>query len=247
MDFNTFVGLLLSKTRMSQVELRSTYYGSLTRFVWGTEISLLSIALSIRRSAYCSHATALWLHGLGGNEHQIFVNAEQSEKGRGESQLNQESIHRAFRNKQRQSKLIYKIRGSEVTVLSGKNTHRLGVEVGKGPDQRDVPLTSVVRTLIDITVRPAYAGGAISVGQAFRAARGRFIATDLLTLLRELDYIYPYHQAIGFYMKCAGYPPSEQQVFAENLKFDFYLSHGLKNPSYDKEWKIFIPKELDTK
>jgi predicted transcriptional regulator of viral defense system len=186
------------------------------------------------------------LHNLGGDEHQIFVNAEQSEKERGDSELNQEAIHRAFRNKQRQSKLIYKIRRSEVTVLSGKSTHRLGVETVKGPDQQVVPVTSLTRTLIDITVRPAYAGGAVSVAQAFRAARGRFVATDLHTLLQQLDYIYPYHQAIGFYMKCAGYPRTEQQVFAANVKFDFYVSHGLKNPSYDKEWKIFIPKELET-
>jgi len=244
MSQKQFIEFLLANTKMLQMTLKSANYPPLVRFVWGKDTSPLSVALSIKRSAYCSHGTAMWLHGLGGDGHKLFVNAEQSEKGDNDSELTQKAIDGAFRNNQRQSRFIYKIGDSSVTVLSGKNTGRLEVEERKSPNGEAVPVTSLPRTLVDITVRPVYAGGAPAVAEAFRRAKGNISAKKVFHILQKLNYIYPYHQAIGFYLKCAGYPPAEQRVFARNINLDFYLCHGVKDPAYDKEWRVFVPREL---
>jgi hypothetical protein len=72
--------------------------------------------------------------------------------------------------------------------------------------------TSIERTLIDLTVRPACAGGVEHVLAAYRRARGRVCVRKLLAALRALDYVYPFHQAVAFYVQLAGYPESEYNL-----------------------------------
>jgi hypothetical protein len=67
----------------------------------------------------------------------------------------------------------------------------------------------------------------------------------LLALLRRFDYTYPYHQSIGFYLKRAEYAEAKQVLArADGVKFDFHLCHGLKNPAFDPDWRVFFPRTL---
>ena len=70
-------------------------------------------------------------------------------------------------------------------------------------------MTSLERTLIDATVRPGYAGGVATVLEAYRRASEALTVSRLIDTLRKLDYVYPYHQAIGFYMERAGFPTKQ--------------------------------------
>ena len=65
-------------------------------------------------------------------------------------------------------------------------------------------MTNVERTLIDITFRPVYAGGVLEVLKAFTQAKRQVTTKNLLKLLEEMDYAYPYHQAVGFYLESSG-------------------------------------------
>lgn len=104
------------------------------------------------------------------------------------------------------------------------------------------------RTLIDIVVRPAYSGGTRAVLEAYRLARHRVTVSKIAQLLRALDYRYPYHQAVGFYMHAAGYSAEDQSYFASmEMKYDFYLGHGLQHNVFDKTWRIFHPRGLSRK
>jgi hypothetical protein len=106
-------------------------------------------------------------------------------------------------------------------------------------------VTSLERTLIDIVVRPIYSGEVQAVLNAYRLAHGRASARKIATILQELDYLCPYHQAIGFYMLVAGYSVEDQNHFARmERKYDFYLCHGLNSPAFDKYWKVFLPRSL---
>jgi hypothetical protein len=65
--------------------------------------------------------------------------------------------------------------------------------------------TSLERTLIDVTVRPGYAGGIEGVLNAYRRALDAISVSRPVNILKQLDYVYPYHQAVGFYMERAGF------------------------------------------
>jgi hypothetical protein len=97
--------------------------------------------------------------------------------------------------------------------------------------------------LIDITVRPTYGGGIFQVLEAYRTAKERLSTNRLLATLKKLDYVYPYHQAIGFLMERAGYEERRYGLLRQpGLKYDFYLSHGMKDPEYSKPWRLFYPR-----
>jgi len=106
-----------------------------------------------------------------------------------------------------------------------------------------IDVTRLERTLIDITVRPAYAGGIYQVLEAYKGAKERISVNTLIATLKKLDYVYPYHQAIGFYMERAGYEESRtERLLQMGVSLDFYLVHGIKNPDYDSKWRLFYPK-----
>src|SRR5262249_12932158 len=163
-------------------------------------------------------------------------NQEQTSKpGPDPSSLSQESIDRAFRGQQRQSTMVYRSEGAQFLILNGKHTGQLEVGTVRVPGRTDeaVLATKIERTLIDITVRPAYAGGIYQVLAAFRGARERMSVSTLLATLKRLAYVYPYHQAIGLYMQRAGYDAKQwERLRSIGLGFDFYLAHGLRDLAY---------------
>jgi predicted transcriptional regulator of viral defense system len=110
------------------------------------------------------------IHGLNDQiPKRFYLNKEQSPKPRSGG-LTQAGIKRAFAGTQRESRLIYRFDDSEVALLSGKNTGNLeAIEMDYGGTRLRV--TSLERTLIDIAVRPAYAGGPLQV--LCRVPRGK--------------------------------------------------------------------------
>lgn len=245
---NGIIRVLVESGRLRIVQPSSRNYGTKTRYVLH-EPSPYQVALTLgtRGQAYLSHATAVLFHGLTDELPQsILVNQEQSPKPpRAESELQQSRIDVAFLRKQRESNYIFAWEGSRAIVLSGKNTSRLEVGELPGPNNELLPVTKLERTLIDIVVRPTYAGGILHVAEAFRAARERVSTNVLVATLKKLAYLYPYHQAIGFLMERAGYERRRLEMLREmGLNYDFYLQHGMSSPDYDASWRLYYPKGL---
>jgi hypothetical protein len=239
------INFLTDTSRLRPVSLASANYSGFVRYAWG-EVSSYQIALSVRPRSYLSHGTAVLLHGLTDQVLKtIYVNQEQSPKPAPRGELTQIAIDRAFSNQQRKSAYVLGYEQWRIVLVSGKNTGNLGVVKISGPLQEQLDVTSVERTLIDIAVRPIYAGGVFQVLEAYKSARDRVSVNTLIAMLKKLNYIYPYHQVIGFYMQRAGYEEKRYgRLKSLGLNFDFYLTYGMKEPEFDREWRLCYPKGL---
>lgn len=246
-----FARFLIEEGDLREVKLRSEHYMNIKaeRLAWG-EPSPYELALSLRSSAYLCHATAVFLHGLTDLlPKTVYVNIEQSPKPAPSGNLTANSIKTAFARKQRQSKLSYRHGDWNIIVISGKNTDQLEVVQIEGPSGERLAATSLERTLIDIVVRPSYAGGIFKVLEAYKTARGRVSVERLVSTLQELGYVYPYHQAIGYLMERAGYDQRDYHRLRDKdsgfaIEHDFYLTHGMIRPNYDQSWQLFFPDGL---
>ena len=217
-------------------------YRTVVRFTWG-QAPTYRVLQSVDSDGYFTHYTAMQIHGLTDQiPKTVYFNVEQPATGGG-GQLSQEGINRAFRGRCRVSNNVIKFRDLTVCKLNGQNTNQLGV-IRMTIDDSDVQITNLERTLIDATVRPVYSGGVGEVAQAFKNAAPKLSVNKLVSYLRKLNYTYPYHQAIGFYLSLAGIYKKSQidQLRKFPIDFDFYLNYQLKNPDHNKEWRLFIPK-----
>ena len=238
-----FIQFLCDKAKLRIVDLKSEKYRQILRYVWG-HASPYEIALSLKPRAYLSHGSAVFLHALTEQvQKTIYVNQEQSPKPKPSGALSQEGIDRAFSNEQRRSSFVFSYSDLQFLLISGKDTGRLGVAPLTGMEGEKLDVTTIERTLIDITVRPAYAGGVYQVLEAYKAARDKISVNTMAATLKKLDYIYPYHQAIGFYLQRAGYEQKRyERLKALGLNFNFHLSHGLNDTEFDPTWRLFYPK-----
>jgi len=152
----------------------------------------------------------------------------------------------AFSRQQRTSSYVLPLGDFRVSLLSGKQTGRL--EVGELPDPEGevmLPVTKLERTLIDIAVRPGYAGGIVHVLDAYRGAVNRARVPVIVATLKKLAYVYPYHQSVGYLLERAGFEPRKlAPLQALGLEHDFYLVHGMRDREHDPKWRLFFPKGL---
>jgi hypothetical protein len=73
----------------------------------------------------------------------------------------------------------------------------------------------------------------------------RVSVPDLILLLRQAKYVYPYHQAIGFLLEKAGRNPQElERLRSLGIRFNFYLDYGMREPAFDARWRLYYPANL---
>jgi hypothetical protein len=236
--------ILLQQRLLTRAEFKSSKYGTIIRYLRG-EHSVNELALSLQRESFLSHGTALTVYGMAARENIIYVNREQSPKD-GSNGITQAGIGLAFRNKQRQSKYIFNHSTVKCMLLNGKHTDRAGITRTKTLSGETVDVTDKERTLIDVVVRPAYAGGIERVAHAYAKGADEIDVDYMIDLLQRLEHAYPYHQAIGFLLERAGRPAADcQKLEALGQKFDFYLDYGMKRPAFSKKWRLHYPASLD--
>ncbi|WP_299546983.1 hypothetical protein [Seonamhaeicola sp.] len=219
-------------------------YDNSEKKIWTKEDAVnYDIALTIRKGGYLSNYTAMQIHNLTLQiPKTIYVSIDKYEvfQTKGDIILEQEAVDSAFSNKQRMSTDVFVSRKDKIryTFLHKKhNSIKVGI-INRGR----FPLTDLERTLIDITVRPAYSGGVFQVLEAYQRAAGKISLPRLNDYLNKLDYIYPYHQLVGFYLEKSGYQKSELKFFLDQVSnINFYLTYGLTTKKLDKSWKVYYP------
>jgi predicted transcriptional regulator of viral defense system len=187
----------------------------------------------------------MYLHGLIENIPQvIYTNKEQSRKPRYGSDLTQESLDRAFARPMRKTKQIAQYNRFKIYLLNGKYTGNLGV-IDHDLNGITIRSTGLERTLVDAVVRPDYSGGIEEVLKAFTAAKGEASVNKMLAILKKMDYMYPYHQAIGFYLEKAGYKESVLQLVEElGIAYNFYLTYQMTDKVLNDRWKLYVPRRF---
>ena len=214
-----------------------------TRFIWRNP-SAFEVVQSLDENGYFSHFSALYLNGITLQvPKRIYFNIEQRLKGGG-GVLTQHGLDQAFARECRVSNNIAKLFNSEVCITNGQNTGRLGVTEISTTEGNNLRVTNFERTLIDATVRPIYSGGVHEVADAFSAARDRVSINKLVAYLRKINFTYPYHQAIGYYLERSGaYQPTQIDAMAEfGIEFNFYLDYRMAETDFVEKWKLFVPK-----
>ncbi len=241
MTTREFIEDLLNYTKIQEVVIRFPD-SDILRYTYGTP-DKYDLSVSLKPKAYLSHYTSLVLHDLTEQEPKVvYVTYEQSKKNSSKQFLIQKNVDAAFAKPQRISKNIAVINEEySIALLTGKQTNNIGVERN---EDSGLLFTGIERTLIDCAVRPEYAGGPGEVLKGFKNAQSRISINKLAAILSNMDFIYPYHQAIGFYLDKAGnYRESQISILREIPKaIDFYLAYDIRTKEYSSEWKLYYPK-----
>lgn len=251
---NDFIKFLIASGKLQKIVFPfSKPYNRETRYVWG-DASFSNVVLTLKPHCHFSHYSAVQIHGL---TEQIpkttYINFEQPLASNSTGELSQKAIDAAFKRRVRTTSYIAETDDFRVCILNGKNTGYLGVvDDVASPSTRHghisagrIRVTNVERTLIDIAVRPVYAGGVHEVLKAYHMAQPSLSVNRLAAMLKQLAYIYPYHQAIGFYLERAGYKSSLLDLLRRfEMNFDFYLAHDMKATEYVKGWRLHVPKDF---
>lgn len=237
MNTGGFIKDLVTYTQMKEVHMNfpSTH---IARYTWG-EQDIYDTVSGIQ-NAYFSHYSALYINNLTEQSlRSIYLNYEQTPKPAPTMKLTQDTINAAF-SKPKHTTNNYCIVGQyKIFLLNGQNVGKIGVV------NRKYPITNIERTIIDCTVRPDYSGGVFEVLKAYINARNDLSVSLTDTYLNKMSYIYPYHQAIGFYLEKAGYDTDKLQIFEKySREFDFYLTNQISELDYSAKWRIFFPKGL---
>lgn len=217
-------------------------YGSNEFYYFKDEkIDQFDIASTRSRSAFFSYYSALSIHNLTIQlPKQVYLTWERKGlRSKSSSNLLQLNVDIVFNKLPRVTQDKRKYKNFTVNFINGQNHNLLGVENFR----KFFFVSNIERTLIDVSVRPFYAGGVTQVLQSFQEAKGRLNTKKLFEYYVKMDFIYPYHKVIGFYLEKAGYSKSDYKPFL-NLEsnIDFYLTYNILHKEYNSKWKIFIPK-----
>lgn len=212
-------------------------------YAWRTTDEYTIIA-GLKTNAYFAYYSALFLHQLTLQiPKTVYLNYEHHPNESSYNILTQAAIDKVFAGNQRKSSNIFFFNNSSVVVTNGKYTDKLGIIKIKNHEQ-SFEYTDLERTLIDASIRPVYAGGIFEVLEAYKIAKSKLDVKKMAIYLDKLNYTYPYHQVIGFYLEKAGYSEIETEYFRKEINFDFYLTYNIKNKVYSPTWHLFYPKGL---
>lgn len=215
-------------------------------YSWKTQDEYTVIS-GLKSDSYFAYYTSLFLHQLTLQiPKTVYLNFEHKIEKRSndhETNLTQEAIDNAFNGSQRKSSLTFSFNDKKIVLTNGKFTNKLGV-VKRQNNNQWFEYTNLERTLIDIAVRPVYAGGVFEVIEAYKIAKGKLNVRRMAKYLEKLDYIYPYHQVIGFYLEKAGYADRDIEFFKKEMKFNFYMTYDIRKREFSEKWKLYYPKGI---
>jgi predicted transcriptional regulator of viral defense system len=206
-----------------------------------SKVDFFDVAAVRSRGSYFSYYSALYINNLTLQiPKQIYLTLERKSLDQNNNILKQENIDRAFSKPPRITSDKRNYKNFDINFINGQCQNLIGITNFR--DQYAV--SDIERTLIDISVRPFYSGGVTQVLEAFINAKDKLDPKKLMGYYSQLNYTYPYHQVIGFYLEKAGYDATIYNEFLnyDDLEFNFYLTYNILHKEFSKKWKLYYPK-----
>jgi predicted transcriptional regulator of viral defense system len=242
---SSFISFLQNNNILKKITIKYTWI-TFTKFIY-REPSIFKLVHKLKKNAYLTHYSAMYIHNLTEQiPKSVYLNFEQPPKPKPNNALKQESIDNALKKNARITKSVAVYGDFRIYLINGKHTNKLGVINTSIKSNEIISVTNLERTLIDIAVRPAYSGGIYEVLKAYEEAAEEVSINKLTAILKKMDYIYPYHQVIGFYLEKSGkYRESQINLLKEiPINHKFYLVHGMKKMDFSETWQLFFPKDF---
>lgn len=241
------ISFLMKKGDLIETTIRSIDSSDTVVYTWRSTDEM-TILPGLMNNSYYAFYTSLFLHQLTLQiPKTYYLNFERSKQSvvnkTQQPVLTQENIDAAFSKPQRKSARQYFYKDKKIIVTNGRFTNELGV-IAINNSEQSYRFTDLERTLIDITIRPSYSGGVTEVLKAYELAREKVDIQKLKSYLTEMNFIYPYHQVIGFYLEKAGYSTEIQKLFYGDKKYKFYLTYSIKNPMHSTKWNLVYPSGM---
>jgi len=237
-----FIEFLLQEKILKENELRDQNGKRKLIFSTGT-LDDFTLFEALHPNGYFTHYSAMFLHQLTLQiPKSYYLNVEHSKEFLFQG-LTQEAIDGAFSQPQRKATIYFTYKTKKLFVINGKKTERLGV-ISRSSKTESFHYTDLERTLIDIAIRPVYSGGVFEVIGAYQEAKKRTDPKKLEHYLTHLNFIYPYHQVIGFYLEKAGYGTKVLNLFEKDHKFKFYLTYNIRSKEFSPKWNLYYPKGI---
>lgn len=211
----------------------------------------IEIATLLIPKSYISYFSSMYYYNLTQQlPKKIYLSVERKSNAP-HNELQQEVINKALCKDARTVSSVLSIMDYEIYLLHSKEANRVGIKRVQMFD-KDYRITTLERTLVDIVVRAELSGGIEEVigvyKTAFEKYKKEISINKMIFILKKLDYIYPYHQVVGYLLSKSGFDASKFKKEFE-LKNDFFLTRGainedIDNLDYDEEFRVYIPKIL---
>ncbi|MDE8272643.1 hypothetical protein PT189_08755 [Erysipelothrix rhusiopathiae] len=207
---------------------------------------------------FFSFYTAAYVHGLTLNvPRSIYVRQENLKKlpdDREKILFDQKIVDKSFTKNPRISNtnvdFFFNNREYKIIKTETQNMDSIGIEQFHYFGN-ELEVTSIERTLIDISVHPHYSGGPGEVLKIFKNAKNKINCVTMAEIFNKYNLKYPYERRILFYMKRTGYDRSSVKEFEENVKknknleLKFYLNNQITQPKLDEKLDIYYPSYID--
>ena len=216
------------------------------------EFTSYELAFAMFPEGYFCNATAIFHHSLTNQVPNVvyICHPTISPRPRRRTEgLSEVRIRTAFIKPHVYTTHVVVMKDSEVVVVDrerGADHGLLTIRTKGSVCPQGARVTSLERALIDAVVAPHYNGGVASLPGYFKAARPKLNVQRLLELYEKLDFVYPYAQAIGFFLEHAGMAEKAEEIRkAYPPRQRFFVDHAAKSSwLYDDRWMIHYPEGL---
>tara|TARA_R110000868_G_scaffold240864_2_gene495457 strand:+ start:373 stop:1260 length:888 start_codon:yes stop_codon:yes gene_type:complete len=246
-NYKNFITYLVNQKILILDVQNHEYHNSKKQILRKTDCLPFEVGLTVKKEGYLSNYSAMQIHQLTLQiPKTIYISEDKtsSNEHSGNIILEQSSVDKAFSKPQRIATESYKSEydGFKYVYLQRKHKFsKIGVIQING-----LAVTDLERTLIDIAVRPAYSGGAFQILEAYKNSRDKVNPSKISNYLDQLDYIYPYHQLVGFYLDLAGFGEEELKQFLDKKSnINFYQTYNLSNKKLNTKWGIYYPMGIE--